>query len=144
MAEHVLVALDGSPQSEDALEHALETFPDATLTALTVIDPVAAGYAASPGPDATGFPGEWYQRAEEHADAVLEQAAEMAAEHGRDIETLSRTGRPARTIVEYADEADVDHLVIGSHGRTGVSRVLLGSVAESVARRVHCPVTIVR
>jgi len=46
--------------------------------------------------------------------------------------------------VEYAEESDVDHIVIGSHGRSGVSRILLGSVAESVVRRADMPVTVVR
>jgi nucleotide-binding universal stress UspA family protein len=140
----VLVPVDGSPQSEDALEHALEQFPDADITALTVIDPVDAGYAAAPGPDATGFPGEWYQQAEEHADTVLSDAEETAESYDHDIETESVTGHPARAIEEYVADHDVDHVVIGSHGRTGVSRVLLGSVAEKVVRRVECPVTVVR
>jgi nucleotide-binding universal stress UspA family protein len=54
------------------------------------------------------------------------------------------TDRPARAIVDYAEEHDVAHTVVGSHGRTGVTRVLLGSVAENVMRRAPCPVTVVR
>jgi nucleotide-binding universal stress UspA family protein len=46
--------------------------------------------------------------------------------------------------VDYAAEHDIDHIVVGSHGRTGASRILLGSVAETVARRSPVPVTIVR
>ena len=44
----------------------------------------------------------------------------------------------------YAEENDIDHIVVGSHGRGGVSRMLLGSVAETVARRSSVPVTIIR
>ncbi|MFB6220631.1 MAG: universal stress protein [Halolamina sp.] len=142
--EHVLVPVDGSPQSEDALEHALEQFPDADITALTAVDPIAAGYAAAPGPDATGYPGEWTEQAEERADTILNQAAEIAADAGSQVDTVKVTDRPARAIVGYAEEHDVDHLVIGSHGRTGVTRILLGSVAEKVVRRAPCPVTVVR
>jgi nucleotide-binding universal stress UspA family protein len=47
-------------------------------------------------------------------------------------------------IVTYADENDVDHVVLGSHGRKGLTRVLLGSVAEAVVRRSPVPVTVVR
>jgi len=140
----VLVPVDGSPQSEDALEYALENFEDSDITALTAVDPIAAGYAAAPGPDATGYPGEWTEQAEERADTILDEAAELAAEAGREVDTVRVTDRPARAIVDYADEHDVDHVVIGSHGRTGVTRVLLGSVAENVVRRAPCPVTVVR
>ncbi|MFW6265865.1 MAG: universal stress protein, partial [Halanaeroarchaeum sp.] len=44
----------------------------------------------------------------------------------------------------YVEETDVDHVVIGSHGRSGVGRILLGSVAERVVRRSPTPVTVVR
>lgn len=142
--QDVLVPVDGSPQSEDALEHALSNFTDADVTALTAVDPIAAGYAAAPGPDATGYPGEWTEQAEQRADAVLDEAAELAAELGREIDTVRVTDRPARAIVDYAEENDVDHIVVGSHGRTGVTRVLLGSVAENVIRRAPCPVTVIR
>ena len=83
-------------------------------------------------------------RSHERADSILDDAVEYAAEQGREIETIRVTDRPARAIVDYADEEGVDHIVIGSHGRTGVTRVLLGSVAEKVVRRAHCPVTVVR
>jgi len=55
-----------------------------------------------------------------------------------------RVGRPARAIEECAEEAAVDHVVIGSHGRDGIARILLGSVAETVVRRSPVPVTAVR
>jgi nucleotide-binding universal stress UspA family protein len=53
-------------------------------------------------------------------------------------------GRPAREIVDYADENDIDHVVMGSHGRSGVSRIVLGSVAENVVRKSSVPVTVAR
>ncbi|MEF8828681.1 MAG: universal stress protein [Halolamina sp.] len=142
--KEVLVPVDGSPQSNDALKHALRNFPDSEITALTAVDPIAAGYAAAPGPDATSYPGEWTEQAEERADAILDEAAEIAATESRQIETVRVTDRPARAIVDYAEEHDVDQIVIGSHGRTGITRVLLGSVAEKVVRRAPCPVTVVR
>jgi nucleotide-binding universal stress UspA family protein len=55
-----------------------------------------------------------------------------------------KEGHAAKTIVRYAEENDVDHIVMGSTGRSGISRVLLGSVAESVTRRAPCSVVIVR
>jgi nucleotide-binding universal stress UspA family protein len=144
MSETVLVPVDGSPQSDAALDHALAKFPDGEIVALTAVDPIAAGYSAAPGPDAGGYPGEWMEQARERADGILDDAVEHAAEQDREIETVRVTDRPARAIVDYADEEGVDHIVIGSHGRTGVTRVLLGSVAEKVVRRAPCPVTVVR
>jgi nucleotide-binding universal stress UspA family protein len=53
-------------------------------------------------------------------------------------------GHPATTIVDYADEHDMQLILIASHGRTGLKRMLLGSVAEQVARHAHCPVLVLR
>jgi nucleotide-binding universal stress UspA family protein len=143
MAGHVLVPYDGSPQSEAAIEHVLAEHGDANrITALYVIDPVAAGYSGD-----VGFPNvaeEWYQNAKDEGEELVEEAAEVAAESGVGVDTTVEVGRPASEVVEYVEDHDVDHIVMGSHGRTGVSRILLGSVAEEVMRRSPVPVTVVR
>ena len=59
---------------------------------------------------------------------------------GLDAVTALLFGRPAREIVSYASRHGIDLIVMGTHGRTGVSRTLLGSVAEAVIRRAGCPV----
>lgn len=135
----VLVPVDGSGPSAAALEYTLEQFGDDDVTVLYVMDPVDG--ATSWGP---GSAGDWLSEAEERAESILGDAAERADAAERRLETDSVVGRPARSIVEYADEHDVDHVVIGSHGRDGLSRVLLGSVAETVIRRSPVPVTVVR
>jgi nucleotide-binding universal stress UspA family protein len=143
MAGHVLVPYDGSPQSEAALDHVMKEHADAErITALNVIDPVAAGYSAE-----VSFPSvaeDWYQNAKQTAETTLEDTEQAADEGGFDIETVVRVGRSAATIVDYVTENDVDHVVMGSHGRTGVTRIILGSVAEEVMRRSPVPVTVVR
>ncbi|WP_412781655.1 universal stress protein, partial [Aeromonas diversa] len=63
---------------------------------------------------------------------------------GRAVRTVIEHGDPSRMIISYTETHDVDRIVLGSHGRSGLSRVLLGSVAETVARRSPVPVTIVR
>ncbi|MFB6090581.1 MAG: universal stress protein [Halobellus sp.] len=145
MPRHVLVPLDGSPQALHALRFVADEWPDARLTLLQVIDPVQSGYRAGVLP--TGSE-EWYQEAKADAEEILAEGRELfAGERDAadvDIETVTEVGRPAATIVEQARERDVDHVVVGSHGRRGVSRLLLGSVAEHVARRSPVPVTIVR
>ncbi|MFB6353757.1 MAG: universal stress protein [Halobacteriales archaeon] len=142
MTEHVLVPHDGSPQADDALDHALAEYPGATITVLHVIDPTDAGYSA--GAMLPDFSEAWYEQAKASAADLFARVRERAADHAGELETVRELGRPARIIVEYADEHDVDHVVIGSHGRTGVSRILLGSVAETVARRSPAPVTVIR
>ena len=135
----VLVPLDESPQSFDALEYALVQFPSATVVVVTVIDPIEVGYSA----EAIIPSGEWFDDAKAEARDRFDRAEAMAAERGIDVETRLEVGRPSRVIVDLA-ERDADHVVMGSHGRSGVARVLLGSVAETVVRRSPVPVTVVR
>ncbi|MFB6121328.1 MAG: universal stress protein [Halobacteriaceae archaeon] len=142
MASHVLVPYDGSEQADQALDHAFEEHGDATVSVLHVIDPVEAGYTSQP--TAFGQAEEWFESAKEEAGEMLDTVEARADDAGVAVETAIEVGRPSRTIVEYADEEGVDHIVMGSHGRSGVSRILLGSVAEAVVRRSPVPVTIVR
>lgn len=138
MGKHILIPVDGSPHSEEAAAFAAAEWPDAELLALHVIDPVEAGYAAGRVP-ASGE--QWYQDAQERAETFFDAASDAA---GRDIGIRTEVGRPAATIVDVADDADVDMIVMGSHGREGLSRILLGSVAEQVLRESPAPVTVVR
>ena len=138
MSKRILVPVDGSPQSEDALGFAAEEWPEATLELLHVIDPVEAGYSAGRVPS-TGE--EWYDSAKERAEEYFEQARGLV---GNEVTTRTEVGRPAATIVDVAEMDEVDMVVIGSHGRKGISRILLGSVAEHVVRESPVPVTIVR
>lgn len=143
MARHVLVAMDYSEQSETALRRALEDFPEAEITALHVID------FRSSDPDSGGFGDvnawdDWFESAREHAAELLSTAETIADEFDHGITTETTVGEASRSILEYVGDHDVDHVYVGSHGRHGVARVLLGSVAETVARRSPVPVTIVR
>ncbi|WP_435348342.1 universal stress protein [Haloarchaeobius sp. HRN-SO-5] len=142
MEARVLVPFDGTPLSKHALEHAMETFPDAALTTIYVIDPMDSVIDVEVG----GLPvaEEWYENAQARATDVQAIATELAAERGRELDTVTAVGRPVREVLDYADERDVSHIVLGSHGREGVERALLGSVAERVVRRARVPVTVVR
>jgi nucleotide-binding universal stress UspA family protein len=135
----ILVPTDGSEPAEAALDHAFERFSDDRITALYVMDPVEGATAWGP---ATGE--DWLGSAEKRAETVLGDVAERGADDGIDIRTDSVVGRPSRAIIEFAEDNDIGHIVIGSHGRDGISRVLLGSVAETVIRRSPVPVTVVR
>jgi nucleotide-binding universal stress UspA family protein len=71
-------------------------------------------------------------------------ARRIADRNGREVETATAAGAPSRSILDWSDGNDVDHVVIGCHGRSGVARWLLGSVAEAVVRRAPVPVTAVK
>lgn len=137
---NILVPIDGSAQSDAAVEYAASEFDPSEITLLHVIDPIEAGYSATAS--VPGFSEEWYKHQQEEAEALFEEAREYV--DGTEVATATAVGRPSRTIVEYAEENDIDHIVMGSHGRSGVTRILLGSVAEAVVRRSPIPVTIVR
>jgi nucleotide-binding universal stress UspA family protein len=140
----VLVPVDDSERSTAAVRYAATHHPEADIVALHVVDVVSTIHGADPEVTAPGYWERLYEAAEEGADAVLDAARETAADVGVEIRTDRVNGRAARRIVEYAAEHDVDEVVLASHGRTGVSRILLGSVAEEVVRRAPCPVTVVR
>jgi len=141
MPDTVLVPFDGSPLAERALEHAVETFPGAAVTAIYVIDPTDSILAVEA--DGLSVADSWYDDERERATGILATATDLAAEYGADIETVTATGQPVREIVEYAEDNDLDQIVLGSHSRNRVERALLGSVAETVVRRARIPVTVV-
>lgn len=142
MIESILVPFDGSPLSQRALERAITKHPNDKITVLYVIDPMLAVYEA----EAKGLPAAstWHDRMKERAGKICADATEQAGDRECEIKTATEIGRPARAILEYADEHDIEHIIMGSHGREGVSRLVLGSVAERVMRQAPIPVTIVR
>jgi len=142
MSRHVLVPMDRSKQAEHALEHALGEFEDARFTFLHVINPAEAGFGAQAG--IPSYSEEWYEEAKADAEELLSGSVERAEERSREAEMAIAVGEAAGEIADYAEENDIDHIVIGSHGRSGVTRILLGSVAETVVRRSPMPVTVVR
>ncbi|TQQ81707.1 universal stress protein [Halonotius roseus] len=141
MPDNVLVASDGSPLSERALIYALETFPDATFTSIHVIDPVDSVIDVEAG--GLSVAEEWYENAQDRANSIHTSDRDIAAEHAVELETVTEIGRPATEILDYAENNDIDQIVIGSHGRSGLDRILLGSVAETVTRRAQIPVAVI-
>jgi len=137
VAERVLVGADDSPAAGAAVSLVADEWPTAETTLLGVVDPTGAGY------DAVGAPADtWFERERERARELLAEAAAPLPERAS-VDRVVEVGRPAPTIVEIADREDVDHVVVGSHGRAGVARLVLGSVAEAVVRRSPVPVTVV-
>lgn len=140
--EHVLVPLDGSPLADDALAHALETF-DSRITVLNVVTPLQSGMSES---GIIETDDDRLAGALERADRLVKRSREQAAEVDRTVGTVVKTGDPAGTILEFVDEHDVDHVVMGGHGgeRGSVARRLLGTVATEVVGEAPVTVTVVR
>ncbi|MFB6202423.1 MAG: universal stress protein [Halorhabdus sp.] len=137
----VLVPYDGSKPARNALTEAVTEYGDQTIVLLRVIEAADGSLEAGLNLLQEQFEHDPEELVEDIADEVIETLE--ATEGNYEVET--RIGKPAREIVTYADEHDdIEQILIGSHGREGVSRVLLGSVAENVVRRSPVSVTVVR
>jgi nucleotide-binding universal stress UspA family protein len=138
--KRILIPIDGSPVSFHAAKVGVELAQalDAEVATLFVVEPPVA-YSGEIGIPA----GELLQLTERDDEAIVEALRQHvvlppAASH------LVRVGHPADVIDKTSADWAADLIVIGSHGRSGLGRVLLGSVAEAVLRRAPCPVLVVR
>ncbi|THE64312.1 universal stress protein [Salinadaptatus halalkaliphilus] len=125
MYEDVLIATDGSEVASDAASVGVSFAQtlEVTVHVLAVVESSSAGSA---------------QRDKRESDAETVEA--KAANAGCDVRLDVRTGRPADEILSYTDEHDIDAIVVGTHGRTGLRQALLGSVALAVIRDASVPV----
>ena len=146
MGETVLVAVDGSPLSYRALRHAIEKFPDADIVTLTVRDIFEPWRGSEAGGIETPpiSSDEFRERGEETTEAVLSEAEAIAGEYDRVVERRTESGDPQRLIPDIARDDDIDHIVLGVHGREEAERTLFGRVAETVVFRAPVSVTVIR
>lgn len=142
--ERVLVPFDCSSCSRNALKYAFDTFSEATVTALFVKYPLIASYEPITSEDYLDEIIVEDKVGEDETKYVFEMVRHIAGQNERDAETATEEGEPSRAILKWIDENDTNHVVIGSHGRSGVARWLLGSVSETVVRRAPVPVTVVK
>lgn len=133
--DSILVPTDGSDSAQAALDHAIE-LALTTGAALHVVNVVDIGVVMG-DVDA----GLVLDTLEEAGEQAIEVAIHRAREAGvSTVEASVLSGTPYRAICDYTDERDVDCIVMGTHGRTGVGRVVLGSVTERVVRYSDVPV----
>jgi nucleotide-binding universal stress UspA family protein len=138
----ILVPSDFSECSDEALRYGLELARrfDARVHLLHVVqDPVTQPWAAE------GFSvplyeivDQWQRQAKERLEAAVPDADRAR------VTAVSKVATPYAEILEYAAANQVDLIVMGTHGRGGVTHMLLGSIAERVVRRAPCPVLTVR
>jgi nucleotide-binding universal stress UspA family protein len=139
MYDDILVPTDGSAGMDRVLAHAadLAGVHDATVHALYVVDTASL----SDLPLESSWNGVSRSLREE-GRAALEEARRRAGDVP--VETELVEGSPVRDIVDYARDRDCDLVVMGTHGRAGVDRLLLGSVAERIVRQSPVPVLTIR
>jgi nucleotide-binding universal stress UspA family protein len=140
----ILLAIDGSAPSQDALEEvARRPWPSpSTLLILSVIQPYTP--PATEIVLASATLEEIRQRQAQDAEQLTRQARERIAASAFSVETTVREGDPRTAIVDAAEEWQADLIVVGSHGRTGLTRLVMGSVAQAVVAHAHCSVEVVR
>ncbi|AAG20868.1 MULTISPECIES: universal stress protein [Halobacterium] len=137
----VLVPYDGSSPAHDAVEHAVETHDTDELVLLHVTE-LADGMLDA-GVDIVQEQLKGLQNPAS-SEGLTEETQALLEDAALSFRMETTVGNPAREIVSFAEDNDITEIVMGSHGRRGVSRVLLGSVAETVVRRAPTTVTVVR
>jgi nucleotide-binding universal stress UspA family protein len=140
MYDDILVPTDGSAGTEEALTHALDVARrrGARIHALSVVDRRIYLSADRDQQDAI------LRSLTDDAEAAVAAVHDRAADAGVETTTVVRDGVPHSEILRYADEADVDLVVIGTHGRTGRDKLVnMGSVTERVVANAGRPVLVI-
>ena len=139
----ILVPLDGSALAEQVLPSA--TSVAQALDAQMILFRVPIVYASG------SLMGEWYlplegvfETANQDAQAYLNRVASHLKEQGVNVSTAMRMGSVAESIIEYAEANQIDLIAMCTHGRTGLARWTLGSVADRVLRASNVPILLVR
>ncbi len=138
----ILVCLDGSPLAEAALPHAqtLASDEDAEIVLLRVSADPAAEFSFSDPSLADNF----IQELEADSLRYLQSVRGKLQKAGCRTSFLIRQGAIAETILQTASEIKADVIVMSTHGRSGIQRWLLGSVADRVVTHSHTPVMLIR
>ena len=147
MYARILVALDGSPLAERVRPHveALAERFGATVTLLRATDPLAGGAAAGLPLEGGAYdPTPLVEADRREAAAYLEGVASRLRARGLAVEQAQPDGEAPGAIAQHARRWGADLVAMTTHGRSGLERVVFGSVAEAVLRRAPCPVLLVR
>ena len=140
----ILVAIDGSDASMNAADYAIfisKQHSAELLYALHVIHPADVDLFGPTGERAAYYTIDMDKEAQEYLDKVKDKASEKNIQVKTEIIASTNI---AGGIVDYAEDKDVDLIVIGTRGKSGFKKILLGSVASKVVTYAHCPVMVVK
>ena len=147
MYERVLVPTDGSDAAEGAVEHALDLAEKygAEVHALYVVDTDSMSLSLGAEQLDRIEQGQYDEMEEvrDRADAATGYVSDRARERGLETVEHVSAGKPHDQIADYVDDNAIELVVMGSHGRSGIKRALLGSVTERTLRSTHVPVLVV-
>jgi hypothetical protein len=133
----ILLATDGSVHSEKALKEAV-SLSKTCGTKLYVVSVIEVN------PEYATLAPQVIEKAEKEAREIIDAVKQCAAKEGIDVETTIHEGDEAwKFIIEDAKKLNIDMIVMGSHGRTGLSRLLMGSVTARVIGHAPCKVLVV-
>lgn len=139
--KHILAPSDFSHHSEAAIKSAFELAEQfgATLHLVHVLAEPVSAIAPEPMIVASQPP-EFYQESETACINALQQVADKFNAGQVKVQKAALWGSPVESVLEYASRNPIDLIMISTHGRTGLSHILMGSVAESIIRNAPCPV----
>ena len=151
MFSKILIPLDGSKSSEKAVPYArhLAKLDNAEILLVMIPDELwsggipSAGMGPYMGMGAYPIPQDYIETRLRHDKEYLANLQVEVERDGISVTTHCPSGDPASEVLELAEREGCDLIVLTSHGRTGIKRFLIGSVAEKVARHSSCPVLIV-
>lgn len=142
--QKILLPTDFSDYSQNAAAYATE-FANKFGAELHLLHVLQDLVAMVPEPGlAFPPPGDYMLELQQSAETALTKLPDPPLAEGAEVVRAVRQGPPFVEIVRYAKENDIDLIIMGTHGRSGLSHVLLGSVAEKVVRKSPCPVLTVR
>ena len=141
----IVLAVDGSKFSEAAVQVVIEQArpQDTEIQVLHVVEPPSLLVAREMGGYDRALDAVWEGETKQ-AEALVAKVADQLRSKGLKVTTKVEQGDPKSGIIDAASKWRAELIIIGSHGREGLDRFLMGSVAESVARHAHCSVEIVR
>jgi nucleotide-binding universal stress UspA family protein len=141
----IVVGTDGSETANEAVRQAVDLAKavGAKVQLVSAYEPVGGQRIREERQQAPDDV-QWSINPREDVDGTLEDAAEVAAEAGVDVERFARQGDPADAILDVAEETKADLIIVGNKGMTGARRFLLGSVPNKVSHHAPCSVLIIR
>ena len=148
MLEHVIVPLDGSQLAQTALDHALKLLgPDGRITLVMVLEPQEVAlsdfYPSTIIPRSNEDDKSMYAAIARAQNYLKRVSSDIEAEYPFHVTTRVEVGDAATVITDSAESQTVDAIVMSTHGRSGISRWLFGSVTQKVLSAARCPVFVI-
>ncbi|TMQ63242.1 MAG: universal stress protein [Candidatus Eisenbacteria bacterium] len=140
----ILIALDASPHSEHALQFVsrMRWPAGSRVIVVSALQPMAR--AAAAGPDLGALPAQVLDDQRRQLEELVSNAESELRESGFATEGRTEVGDPRAVLLAFAQSERADLIVVGSHGRTGIAKLMLGSVSSHVVTHASCSVLVVK